>query len=68
MKAIKIKTELKKHFLQAVAHLGLNATQLKKIDVEGCVYFRIVGHVSQDDIFKLGYLFCYLLCKQGSRA
>ena len=61
MKAIKIKEELKEQFLQASNHLELKTTQLKKIDVPGEVYFKIEGHVSQDDVFKLGYLFSILV-------
>jgi len=61
MKAIKIKEELKEQFLQAANHLALKATQLKKMDVPGEVYFKIEGHVSQDEIFRLGYLFCIII-------
>jgi hypothetical protein len=61
MKAIKIKAELKNHFLQAANHLGLKVVQLKTIEEEGHLYFPVEGHVSQDDIFKLGYLFSKLL-------
>ena len=61
MKAIKIKKELKNHFLQSAEHFNLKVVQLKTIAEEGHLFFRIEGHVSQNDIFKLGYLFIKLI-------
>jgi len=66
MKAIKIKKELKNHFLQSAEHFNLKVVQLKTIAEEGHLFFRIEGHVSQNDIFKLGYLFSKLIQKKTS--
>lgn len=60
MKAIQIKSELKSSFLKACGRAGLEATQLKKINKPGWLFFRVSKpNISQDDIFKLGVYFSH---------
>ena len=58
MKAIKIKSELKFVFLDAVKFSGLQVEELKHCKLPGLTVYRITTrNFSMDDIFKLGVYF-----------